>query len=235
LASLQVFEERLHVATALRIEARRRLVEQQQRRVDHERACDADLLLHTAAHLLERRRELRVLHSELFENLHHAAFSLARILAVEQCGVEQVLARRQFLVEGCIDADTPDDPAHFVCLLREREVEHPHVSAIGSQQCRKNANQRRFAGTVWSEQPVSLALRDAERDVVDRPELGLFAETISLAKTFAQVAHLNSWLLHDQKPRKRIRTSTRKHTSVVVGFRKGAAEPESSSVQLKSE
>src|ERR1044071_1455217 len=37
------------------------------------------------------------------------------------------------------------------------------------------------------------------------------------------------------KPRKWIRTSTRKHTSVVVGFRKGAAEPESSSVQLKSE
>src|SRR5678815_1509148 len=37
------------------------------------------------------------------------------------------------------------------------------------------------------------------------------------------------------KPRKWIRTSTRKHTSVVVGFRKGAAEPESSSVQPKSE
>src|SRR6185369_16218224 len=198
-------------------------------------ACDTDLLLHTAAHLLERRRELRVLHSELLENRHHADLSLARVLTVEQCGVEQVLARREFLVESRVDADTPDDAAHFVGLLGQREVEHPHVSAIRDQQCRKNANQRRLAGTVWSEESVSLALRDAERDVVDRPELGLFAETISLAKTFAQVAHLNSWLLHDQKPRKRIRTSTRKHTSVVVGFRKGAAEPESSSVQLKSE
>src|SRR6185369_10009405 len=51
---------------------------------------------------------------------------------------------------------------------------------------------------VWSEKPVGLALADAERDVVDRPELGFLAETVSFAKAFAQVAHLNSWILHDQ-------------------------------------
>src|SRR6185503_15727417 len=91
-----------------------------------------------------------------------------------------------------------DDAAHFVRLLGERKAKHFDVSAIRNQQCRQDANQRRLAGAVWSEQPVRLALRDAERHVVDCPELGFLAETASFAKTLAQVAHLNSCLLHDQ-------------------------------------
>src|SRR6185503_10716089 len=197
-ARLKIFEERLHVATAFRIETGCRFVQQQHRWIEHQRTRDTDLLLHTTAHLLERRREFRVLHSELFENVHGTLLRLARFLTVQQRRVKQVFTSRELFVERCVDAHAPDDPAHLFLLLRQSKSHQVDVAAIGDEQSRQNSNQARLAGAVWSKQAIGLPLTDAERNVVNRPKLGFLPETVSFAETFTKVAHLNSRLFHDR-------------------------------------
>jgi hypothetical protein len=84
----QVLDERLHVALALRVESRRRLVEEEERRVDEERAGDGHLLLHPAAHLFERVGELLLLKPERLQNLHRAPLGVRLVEAVQVGRVE---------------------------------------------------------------------------------------------------------------------------------------------------
>ena len=53
-AVAQVLDEGLHVELRSRVEARRRLVEEQQGRARQQGPRDGDLLLHAPAHLLQR-------------------------------------------------------------------------------------------------------------------------------------------------------------------------------------
>ena len=137
----QLFEKLLNVAAALWIESSRWLVEQQQRRIDHERSRDTDLLLHATAHLFERRRELCPFEAQPFQDLHGALLSVRGLLSVKQRGVEQVLARGQFLIERGVDTDASDDAAHLFLLRRQRVSHQADFAFVSYQQRRQNTNQ----------------------------------------------------------------------------------------------
>src|ERR1700754_1678361 len=76
-------------------------------------------------------------------------------------------------------------------------TQHADLAAIGSQQRGQNADQTRLTRAIRTEKTIRFALRNAERNVVDRPELRRLTEPVSFAKTLAQVPHLNSLVLHD--------------------------------------
>src|SRR5688572_30991868 len=48
------------------------------------------------------------------------------------------------ILKGCVDADAPDDPAHFFLLLRQAVAEQVDLAAIGNQQSREDRKSTRL-------------------------------------------------------------------------------------------
>src|SRR5262249_2768439 len=157
------------------------------------RGAQRSLLLLPPAHVLERVGKPPRLDAQPFEDFERALLGPLRLKAVKIGRVEQVFARRQFLVEGGVDAHAPDLPAHGALFLREPVPHQTYFAMIGNEQRRKDPNQRRFARTVRPQQPVSLAMRDLERHVFHGP---LFVDrvfedalTLALAKYLLQLTN----------------------------------------------
>ena len=106
-------DELLHLELRARVEARRRLVEQEQDRRGQQRAGERDLLLHAAGEVLHRLVAAVGREADALEDLGDRAHaSRAARHAVEARGVAQVLDRRHLLEEARLDRHAVDEPPH---------------------------------------------------------------------------------------------------------------------------
>ena len=83
-------------------------------------------------------------------------------------GVEQVLARRQVVVEADGVGQVADPALDLERLAHRIEAQHLDRAAAGLGQPEHHQDGRRLAGAVGPEQAEDLAAADAEVDRVDR-------------------------------------------------------------------
>ena len=181
-------DEVLHLELRARVEARRRLVEQEQDRLRQERACERDLLLHAAGEVLHRlaapiRRE-----ADPLEDARDLVTRLVRRHPVEARRVREVLRRRHLLEERGLDRDAVDEPADGARLLEDVVPEDRRVAAVVQEQRREQPDQRRLARAVLAEDRDALAALDLEADSAQRLDaLAAAAQAGALAVAAAEL------------------------------------------------
>src|SRR5262245_53207851 len=152
-----------------RVEAERRLVEEDDERVVHERARDSEALPHAAAEARDERAAA-VEETDLPEEAARGRVRAGAPLAVEARVEAQVLLRGLPLrVAGALreDADPPAD------LGRPRVIDagDAEPAARRLEDRRQDTDGGRLAGAVRSEEAEHLARFDGERQVLDREPL----------------------------------------------------------------
>jgi hypothetical protein len=178
LARLPQAADRLpKLASADRIEADRRLVQEQDRRIVQQAPRDVQSLPHPAGIRLDAL-VLAALERDELEQLVDARALSPRRHPVDVREVAQVIEAGESAVEPAIAAeDIADTRAHLSCLLRYVETEHAGGPCRRQQQRRQDLDRRRLSCSVRTEQTEQLAVCDRERD----PTQGL-----DLARTAAE-------------------------------------------------
>ncbi len=161
--ALQAFP---HQVARLRIESRRRLVEEQQVGVVDQRARQAEPPLHAARQLARPGTGLRLQRGELEQArdalLHHRARQ-AEVAPVD----EQVLGAGEVGVEAVELGDDADARLGLAHALRDRQAERLDRAGVGRDQTERHAQRRRLAGAVGADHAEALAGLDVQRQVVD--------------------------------------------------------------------
>ena len=144
-----------------RVEARRRLVEDQQVRSVLERDDQPDLLLVAARVLLEppARIEIEPLDEIGDVGAVHPAAQVGEVL--DRVGAGQPV------VEVELARQVADPPVDGDRVARRLDAEHLGATGGRSDEIEQDPHHRRLAGAIGSEEPEDLALGDVEVDVDD--------------------------------------------------------------------
>src|SRR6185503_16861648 len=172
LARLLQAEDRLPELTrADGVDADRRLVEEDHRRVVQEPAGDVQPLAHAARVALDPLL-LAALEPDELEQLLDPRPLAARLDAVELREVAQVVERREALVEAPVAAEhVADALPHPARVLDDVASEHPRLPGCRDEERDQHLDRRRLAGAVRAEEAEELALLDREADAADRLDL----------------------------------------------------------------
>src|SRR5579885_2242139 len=171
---VEALDVRPHLVAALRVEAERRLVEEENLR----RVQQAPRDLKPAAHPARKSFDERVAafpKLEEFEERLGALAPLALRDAVEDAVDFHVLPRRQILVETWVLEDDAEASAHLIALDRRVESVELYLAARRSQERRQHLDGRRLPRAVRAEEGEDLAAMHLERNVVNG---GDFAEAL---------------------------------------------------------
>ena len=167
-------------AAALRVEAGRRLVEEEDRGPVDERERQVEAALHPAGvgadAAVGGERE-----ADALEQLVPAPAPLVRTQAVERGLEAQVVARGEERVERRLLQRGADRAPHLRALARDVEAADRGRARGRRQQRRQHVDGRRLARAVRAEEAVDLAGRHVQVDLVDRlrPLLELLREGLS--------------------------------------------------------
>src|SRR5690606_13583463 len=154
------------LAAAPRVEARRRLVEEQQIGCAQHACRDVQ----PTAHAARVRLDLPVrslLDVERGEQLGGAYRCLGAREAQQATKDAQVLASREVLVDRCELTRQADATTYRLRLAHQVVSEHTRTTRIRPQQRREKTHRRRLPRTVRPEQDVDAATSDAQSDSVD--------------------------------------------------------------------
>jgi hypothetical protein len=150
-----------------RVEADRRLVEEDDLGVVEEPARDVQTLLH-AARVALGALVLAALEADQFEELFDARLLDLRGHAVELCEVAQVVVAREPFVDAALAAeDVADALPDLARVLDDVVAEDAGVPRGRDQERDQHLDRRRLAGAVRPEQAEKLALLDLEADALD--------------------------------------------------------------------
>ena len=161
---------RQRIRPSLRIEARRRLVEEQHAGPVDQPHRDVELPLH-AAGVGARLPVGRGGQGELLEQFADTRAEPRSVEPVElplQC---QVLAPRGVDVHAGFLRHAPDGPPDGVGLLEHVETRHASNAGIRARQRVEDLHCRGLARAVRPEQPEDAAPRHHEREAVERPHV----------------------------------------------------------------
>jgi hypothetical protein len=189
--SAHLADEVLHLELRAGVEARRRLVEQEEHRRGEERPREGDLLLHPAREVLHRlaapvRRE-----ADPLEDLRDPLARLRRRHAVEAGGVVEVLGGRHLLEEARLDRHAVHEPADVLVPAHDVVAEHARAPAIREEERREQADQSRLARPVLAEDCDAFASGDLERHVRERGHAAPAMAAVLADELLAQVARLD--------------------------------------------
>ena len=171
-----------HAEPAARIEAGRRLVEEDQPGAADQRAGEVESPPHPAGVRLERAVG-RIGERELLEQFVGAPLRLGFRELVEPAEQHEILATGQVLVDRRV---LPREADHRAQLLRFGDdvvARDRRASRIGLEQRRQDPDRRRLARAVRPEQSEHAALGDGEIQAVERPHL-LLPRPVDLDETF---------------------------------------------------
>ena len=159
----QVGDDPVQVARGARIQSARRLVEEEHLRVVEQRPREQQPLAHAGGERLGPAA-LRVGQADALENLLGAR---AR-QAVELAEQLEVLHRREALVQRGVLGDQVDLGANAFELAREVVAEHLRLAGRRPRAAGEDAQRRRLAGAVVTEQAEDLTGLRIEGDAVKR-------------------------------------------------------------------
>src|SRR5581483_10202646 len=154
------------------IEPGRRLVEKDEIGLVHEALREVDAALHAARQRLDPLRLARP-HRDAIEHGVDPSVERGAAHAVEVALVAHVLADGELAVQaGGLEHD-PDPSAHRVRLADDVVAGDRGTPAIGRQERREDAEERRLAAAVRAEEAEDLAAPDREGDAVERAPLAV--------------------------------------------------------------
>ena len=156
----------------LRIESRRRFVEEQHLGVVHHGARNREALHHAAGKRADHVGRA-VGKFELFEQAVRVALAGLVVLAEVGAVEGEDLARGQGEIEIGSLRDDADQALGLYLLLPDVELSDEDASAGGLRARGQNADGGRFARAVGTEQAEDLAGADFERDAVQRDQFYL--------------------------------------------------------------
>ena len=165
-----VVHDQPQVAARDRVDAKGRLVEQQDLRLVDQRTRQAELLLHAARQLagqpvLERRKIGK------FKQALHARRTLG-LRHLVQVGVEvQVLEHRHVGVQAEALRHVGDDVLHAFRVTRHADAAERRVAGRRTQHAGQHAQRRCLAGAVGADQAEQLAARHIEAQRIHRGDL----------------------------------------------------------------
>src|SRR5437870_2051614 len=162
---LELADLRPHLDADLRVEVGQRLVEEQDVRVEHERACERDPLL-LAAGELARIAVLEPGEIHLPESLGEPPSDRGAVELPEPEAVSDVGARGHVGPERVVLEDHADVTLVGSQLVHAALAE-PDLAGVGCPKARDEAEQRRLAAAGRPEQCEELAVGDLERNPVD--------------------------------------------------------------------
>jgi hypothetical protein len=149
---------------ATRVEAVRRLVEQEQPRVPDERRGNTEPL----AHALRVAGDPVVRPRPKIDDLEQLVDPRAPAVEVERGEQLKVLAAAQVRIEvGRLD-EPGDAVQRLGKLVLRVAAEEPGLAAVGPDQAEQDPQRRRLARPVWPEKAIDVARLDGQIDVVDR-------------------------------------------------------------------
>ena len=155
-----------HLAPAGRVEAERRLVEEHDRRVVHERPRDPQPLAHPAAERGDQRGGA-IAEADLAEQRRGRRARARPRAAVEAAVVGQVL--RGGLLQRVAGAlGQHPDPRADPARPRVRDAHHGEAARRRPEDRRQDAERRRLAGAVRAEDADELAGVRGEREALER-------------------------------------------------------------------
>ena len=171
------------VEPAARVEAGRRLVEEQHRRARDQRGGEVEPAAH-AARVRLRDAVAGVGEAEALEQLGGARLGGAAAVAVEAADHRQVLEPGEVLVDRRVLAGEADAGAQLRGLADHVEAGHAGRAGVGGEQRREDAHRRRLAGAVRAEHAEHGAGRGLEVDAVERAHV---------AERLDEAADLDRW------------------------------------------
>ena len=155
---------------AARVQARRRLVEEQHGRLGDQRGREVEPAAHAAGvglrHALGGVGEV-----EALEQLAGARGGGAAAHAVEAADHHEVLDAGQVLVDGGVLAGEADPGAQRAGVADDVEPGDAGAARVGLEERREDAHGRGLAGPVGTEDAEDGAPRDLEVDAVERAHL----------------------------------------------------------------
>ena len=163
-------------AAALQVQARRRLVEEQDARAVHERQREVQAALH-AARVAADAAVGGFGQADALEQLLRAARAVGLRHSLQRRLQHQVLATGEDRVERGLLQRGADRRAHLRALAHDVEAADARAAAGRRQQRREHQHRRRLARAVGPEEAVDLTGRDGQVDAVDR------------ARSLAELAH----------------------------------------------
>jgi hypothetical protein len=156
-AAGQLGDEIPHRQPALRIQARGRLVEEDDRRLHHERGAEVQAATH-AARVGSQRSVGRIGQLEALENVAGALLRDAGAEPIQASDHVEVLAAGEQLVERRVLAGHAHLLAHRVGMAQDVDAGHRGGSGVGPGQGGEHADRGRLAGAVRAEDAQHLAL-----------------------------------------------------------------------------
>ena len=188
-------DELLHLELRARIEARGRLVEQEQGRRGEQRPGERHLLLHPAREVLHRLAAPLGREADARQDHRDLPPGLGVGEAVEPRRVGEVLLGAHPLEEARLDRDAVDEPPHRARAGAGVVAEDPCRAAVGEEQGREQPDERRLARAVPAEDGDALAAGDRERQRAKRRHAPAAREAavvaVAAAEVLAQVARLD--------------------------------------------
>ena len=187
---------------ALDVEARRRLVEEQNPRVVDEREREVKPTLHPTRVAADAAIG-GLVQSDALEQLVAAPGSVRAREALERGLQSQVLAAGEHRVERGLLQRGTDRRAHLRALAHDVVAGDARGSRRGGQQRGQHQHRRGLSGAVGSEEAVDLARRYDEIDPVDgaRPLAELADELRGFNRVVRIVRHTNNVIAQSFLPR----------------------------------
>ena len=173
-----------HAEPAARVEAGRRLVQEQEPRPPDEGAAEVEPAAHAARVGLDDA-VAGVGQVELLEQLVGPSPGLGRRQLVQPAEHPQVLAPGQVLVDRGELAGQADDLAELVRLLDDVEAGHRRPPGVGLEQGGQDPDGGGLAGAVGPEQAEDGALGDGQVEAVESADLAL-AGLVDLDQAFGR-------------------------------------------------
>ena len=155
---------------AARVESRRRLVEEQHGRRDHQAGGEVEAPAH-AAGIRAQRAVGRGRQLEHVEQPGGAVVGPVLGHAAEPSDQHQVLPPGEIVVDRGVLTGEPDDAAHELGLADHVVPGDGRVSAVGTEQCREDADRGRLARAVGPEQAHDGGFGRLEVDARERGEV----------------------------------------------------------------
>jgi hypothetical protein len=188
----ELADHRPDLVAAVRVEAGRRLVEEEHRRPVHERRRKVDPAAH-AARVGAHWPVGRLAQLEALEQLARARRGRPARQVDEPSDQTQVLASGQIAVDGRILSRQTDPLPHGLRLADDVETEHLRPTRVGQQHRRQHADGGRLAGPVRAEQTEHRPGGDLEVDARQR---------LDRAEPLAQALDADRRLRHPARPRR---------------------------------
>ena len=161
-----------HRDARLRVEPRRRLVEEEHARAVHQAERDVEAAAHPARVVLDDAVG-GVRDADELEQLGGARSEVAPAHPLDAALQHQVLAAGAELVDAGVLWHVADRTPYGVLLGAHVMAGDRRAAFVGVGQRHEDANGGRLAGAVRPEQPEHLALAHLERDAVERLHLGV--------------------------------------------------------------